>query len=58
MEHRPPWLPAAILESLLDSAAAAVGVPATVTNTVERTTGREARPLRDWVTEHRHAFTG
>jgi uncharacterized protein YbjT (DUF2867 family) len=58
MEHRPPWLPAAILESLLDSAAAAVGAPATVTNTVERITGRRARSLHDWVTEHRAAFTG
>jgi hypothetical protein len=49
-------LAAEIMESLLDSAAAAVGGPALITNTVERITGRPARTLREWVVENRSAF--
>lgn len=53
---REPWLSAPVLESLLDSAAAAVGRPAPVTNAVERITGRPARSLREWIGENRKDF--
>lgn len=56
LARREPWLAAEIMESLLDSAAAAVGGPALITNTVERITGRPARTLREWVVENRSAF--
>jgi uncharacterized protein YbjT (DUF2867 family) len=56
LARREPWLTAEILESLLDSAAAAVGRPAPLTNTVERITGHPARPLAAWVAENRSAF--
>lgn len=56
LARREPWLAAEILESLLDSAAAAVGRPAPITNTVARITGRPARPLWEWVAENRAAF--
>jgi|GEM_PF-6744828 len=56
LARREPWLAAEILESLLDSAAAAVGRPAPITNTVERITGHSARPLREWVAENRAEF--
>lgn len=58
LARREPWLAAEILESLLDSAAAAVGRPAPITNTVERITGHPARPLRAWVVENRGDFEG
>lgn len=45
---RPPWLPEEILTTLLDVSAQAVGVPAAVTNTIERVTGHPARPFADW----------
>ena len=56
LARREPWLAAEILESLLDSAAAAVGRPAPITNTVERITGHSARSLREWVAENRAEF--
>lgn len=56
LARREPWLAAEILESLLDSAAAAVGRPASITNAVERITGRPARSLREWVAENRGDF--
>lgn len=56
LARREPWLAAEILESLLDSAAATVGRPAPITNTVERITGRSARSLREWVAENRAEF--
>jgi uncharacterized protein YbjT (DUF2867 family) len=57
LARREPWMAAEILESLLDSAAASVGRPAPITNTVERITGHPARPLRTWVAENRPFFT-
>lgn len=56
LARREPWLAAEIMESLLDSAAAAVGGPAPITNTVERITGHSARTLRQWVGENRADF--
>ncbi|MBS2535099.1 NAD(P)H-binding protein [Catenulispora sp. NF23] len=56
LARREPWMAAEILESLLDSAAAAVGRPAPITNTVERITGHPARPLSTWVAENRTDF--
>lgn len=56
LARREPWLAAEILESLLDSAAAAVGRPAPITNAVERITGHSARSLRDWAAENRAEF--
>ena len=58
MEQRAPWMPEPILETLLDAAAAAVGVPAAVTNTVERITGHPGRTFRGWVLAHRADFEG
>jgi uncharacterized protein YbjT (DUF2867 family) len=56
LEQRPPWMPEPVLETLLDVAAAAVGVPAPVNNTVERITGHPARTFRDWAHTHRTDF--
>jgi uncharacterized protein YbjT (DUF2867 family) len=56
-ERREPWMPASVLDSLLDSSGAAVGVPAPVNNTVERFTGHPARTFRHWAEENRAAFT-
>jgi uncharacterized protein YbjT (DUF2867 family) len=56
MARRPPWMPAAVLETLLDVAAAAVDAPAAVTNTVERVTGRPSRPFREWADAHSAEF--
>lgn len=56
-EKREPWMPAQVLDCLLDSAAAAVGVPAPVNNSVERFTGHPARTFRQWAEENRAAFT-
>lgn len=56
LARREPWLPADVLESLLDSAAASVGRPAPITNTVERITGHRARSLREWTVENRAEF--
>lgn len=50
--RRPEWMPEPVLEVLLDVQEMAVGVPAPVTNTVERITGHPARPFRQWVREH------
>jgi uncharacterized protein YbjT (DUF2867 family) len=54
--QRPPWMPAPVLETLLDVAAAAVDVPAAVTNTVERVTGRPGRTFREWAGAHSANF--
>jgi uncharacterized protein YbjT (DUF2867 family) len=56
MEQRPPWLPAPVLDALLDAAAAAVDVPAAVTNAVERVTGHPSRTFRDWALANRADF--
>ncbi|QIS16042.1 NAD(P)H-binding protein [Nocardia arthritidis] len=49
-------LPAPVLEILLDTSARSVGVPAALTNTVERVTGHPARPFRDWALAHHADF--
>jgi uncharacterized protein YbjT (DUF2867 family) len=56
LEQRPEWMPEPVLESLLDVAAASVGVPAAVTNTVERVTGHPSRTFREWASAHRADF--
>jgi uncharacterized protein YbjT (DUF2867 family) len=56
LDARPEWMPEPVLEALLDVAAAAVGVPATVTNTVERVTGHPSRTFREWAIAHRADF--
>lgn len=56
MANREPWMPAPVLEALLDAEAASVAVPAPLTNTVPRITGRPARPFRAWAAAHRSLF--
>lgn len=56
MEQRPDWMPAPVLEALLDVAAAAVEVPAAITNTVERITGHPSRPFREWALSNSALF--
>lgn len=56
LEQRPAWMPEAVLDVLLDVSAAAVDVPATVTNTVERVTGHPGRTFREWVVANRADF--
>jgi uncharacterized protein YbjT (DUF2867 family) len=56
LAERPEWMPEPVLEALLDVAAASVGVPAAITNTVERVTGHPSRTFREWATAHRAAF--
>jgi uncharacterized protein YbjT (DUF2867 family) len=53
---RAEWMPEPVLEALLDVAAAAVGVPAAVTNTVERVTGHPGRTFEQWALTHRTEF--
>jgi len=55
-EQRPPWMSEQILDLLLDGSAAAVGMPATVNNVVERITGHPARPFREWAQANRVDF--
>jgi uncharacterized protein YbjT (DUF2867 family) len=56
MEQREDWMPAEILEALLDVAEASVQTPAPLTNAVERITGHAPRPFRDWARTHREDF--
>jgi uncharacterized protein YbjT (DUF2867 family) len=56
--QRPPWMSEHVLDLLLDGSAAAVGMPATVNNVVERITGHPARPFREWAQAHRADFQG
>lgn len=51
-----PGLPESVREVLLEVMAAAVDVPATVNNTVERITGHPARTFREWALANRAAF--
>jgi uncharacterized protein YbjT (DUF2867 family) len=55
-DRREPWMPAPVLDALLDSTEAAVGMPAPVNNAVERFTGHPARTFRQWAEENRAAF--
>ncbi|GAA1942555.1 NAD(P)H-binding protein [Amycolatopsis minnesotensis] len=52
LARRAPWMPESVLAALLDASALAVGVPALLTNTVERITGHPARPFRAWAAAH------
>ena len=54
--RRDSRMPEPVLEVLLDVAAVAVGVPAPVTNTVERITGHPSRTFGEWAREHRADF--
>lgn len=56
LERRPEHFPLAVLESLLDTYARQVGVPARVTDTVPTITGVPARDFRRWVLDHRAEF--
>lgn len=56
LAQRAPWMPEPTLEALLDTAAAAIGVPASVTNTVERITGHPSRTFAQWARAHRTDF--
>lgn len=56
LAERPPHLPEAVLETLLDVTEAAVDVPALVNNNVERITGHPPRPFGQWVSEQRASF--
>jgi uncharacterized protein YbjT (DUF2867 family) len=49
-------MPASIIEMLLDAWAAGSGRPAFVTSTVEEITGKPARTLADWATDHVEEF--
>jgi uncharacterized protein YbjT (DUF2867 family) len=50
------YAPPAVVDSLFTLWAAADGVPATVTEEVERLTGHPARTFAGWAREHRDAF--
>ncbi|SQD93735.1 NmrA family protein [Parafrankia sp. Ea1.12] len=56
LEREDGGIPRPILETLLDVAAASVGLTAPVNNTVERITGHPARPFRSWAEAHRRHF--
>ena len=49
-------VPAPIVDTLIGIWADSVGVPAPVTGTVEKVTGRPARTFADWVGDHRADF--
>ena len=50
--------PTEIVEGVLDAQAALAEQPGPITDTVEHVTGTTAGSFRDWVSEHRTAFTG
>ena len=50
------YVPAPILESIFRLWADSVGVPALVTSTVEKLTGRPARTYGEWAADHAAAF--
>jgi uncharacterized protein YbjT (DUF2867 family) len=56
LQERQSWMPEAVLEVLLDVAAAAIDVPAPVNNTIERITGHASRSFREWADGHRADF--
>ncbi|MFE9428625.1 SDR family oxidoreductase [Kitasatospora sp. NPDC006697] len=56
LQRRPPWLPEPVLRALLRAEAAAAGLPAPLTNAVERITGRPARGFETWAAENLAAF--
>jgi len=50
------FMPASVVNMLLDAWAAAVGQPALVTSTVAEITGAPARTFLDWATDHAEEF--
>ncbi|MFF4411688.1 NAD(P)H-binding protein [Streptosporangium sp. NPDC001559] len=54
--RRAPRMPEPVLRTLLEVTASAVGVPAPVTNTVERITGHPAREFAEWASANRADF--
>ncbi|SDE07304.1 NAD(P)H-binding protein [Glycomyces harbinensis] len=52
----PEWFPAPVFASLLDVAANAADVPATVNNNVERITGHPARTFAQWMRDNASAY--
>nr|WP_197289828.1 NAD(P)H-binding protein [Saccharothrix sp. NRRL B-16348] len=46
------WLPASVVDSVLDGQAELVHRPLPPTTTVEEVTGTPARPFREWVADH------
>ncbi|WP_020658498.1 NAD(P)H-binding protein [Amycolatopsis benzoatilytica] len=56
LARRPEWMPAAVLEYLMDAEEAAEKRIAPVNNTVERFTGRPATSFREWARTHRSDF--
>nr|WP_269084355.1 NAD(P)H-binding protein [Streptomyces sp. 150FB] len=56
LERRESWMPEPVLRALLDTSAAAVGVPTPVNNSVLRITGHRARTFRAWARTHRADF--
>jgi len=56
LDRRPDYIPAEVMESLLDGFARSVGHPAHVTDTVREITGVPARTFRQWVADHRAEF--
>ncbi|MEU1734018.1 NAD(P)H-binding protein [Streptosporangium sp. NPDC020145] len=54
--RRDPRMPEPVLRTLLEVTASAVGVPAPVTNTVERITGHPAREFAEWASANRADF--
>ena len=55
-ERRPEFMPAEVMESLLDTYARYVGRTAPITDTVQAITGVPARTFRQWVVDHRAEF--
>ncbi|GAA3437197.1 NAD(P)H-binding protein [Kutzneria kofuensis] len=56
LETRPAFIPADVMETLLDTDLHCVGRPSLVTDTVEAVTGAPARDFRRWVADHRLEF--
>jgi uncharacterized protein YbjT (DUF2867 family) len=55
-DRRPEFMPADVMETLLDTYARYDGRTAPVTDTVAAVTGAPARTFRQWVADHRAAF--
>jgi uncharacterized protein YbjT (DUF2867 family) len=53
LDRRPPWMSRRVLESILETTAAAVNTPAPINNTIERITAHPARTFHQWA-HHNH----
>lgn len=56
LDGRPPFIPAQVMEELLDLDASTVGRPSPVADTVAAVTGAPARDFRQWAVDHRAEF--